>query len=1085
MRDEPASYSNGTEDAGLSLYSDSDWRADYSDCAAFAISTVKLAQSGGTRGSFPVVKRRHRVISRRIHENRKWQGRAGECLRPHIASRCQLAFVRVMHFLTQPTWLVPIAVRRASIAWRPIEKETASTLPVVTNIRDVRTVPNVAILRSQVAWRIRFACEIDARRSATCGNYLQFLGMENPAVAHRSIRLQIQRGLALLAVFALCLPTVVRAGLPAIDAYNIGRYHYSTAAYEKAVEAFSEAITMNPRYAAAYIARAKSCCKLGRHSLAIADITVALQFFPRNADALAVRGEAHLGLGNTDEAIVDLNQSLELDPRNTNALVERGIAYELKGQSRLAEEDLRAAELASPGIAQRIHERIVSLRGSAAVSPANAASGEVEPLPIPADAIVREQVPAVRPITPMVRPQEPIDPGTPEVLPQAEAKPVSAPPKVKPMTSESTSTPASRMDEVPPEARPETVVMPEAPKAPEPVTRSVSTSVKPQLEEPSSARLVEPRQQPEPAPLEQEPTRVAMPTVTDEPPASMQREAEAPARQVMEADRPRPSLEYGRDRFEARDFVAALAEFDALVAAAPGESAAYCERGKTNAAMGRLHEAELDLEVAVRLAPGNAEYYHERAAILVQLGRVDDAQADRAIAFRLQRGLEVVEPLNSTAGAAMRPLAPHESPSASAPSHGFDSSRPAPSSRREPDAAPVVIASDHDDQPSREPSPIGSGGFATVGDEPNADPTAAPKPMGRDALVPQIPHEPSAQVPVPGAMPVDPTSPPEAIIVTEEPLRRLPPLNAVTMATPAPKAEPSAAPVGVSDQPNDTNSSPAASRAPVFVSDEQSPRIVLQVEPNGVPHNPQLSLMVGPSNQPAPSQPIPSASSGAEPPQSTLRISAAPDHSAEPSAVVTFQRELTAEGAMSNQPVSVTLPESRPSEATPLAADAEAAALEVTEETITSLNEAIKQRPGYAELYLARGKLYARHGEFRYALSDFNAAARLDPQSAVVLAERGRLRMALREFEKAAEDFTAALQVSPGEAAITIDLGKVCNRLGKFPEAIAALSAALESDPDHALAYFERSRAQKSLGHAAEAAADMREARRLDPSLTP
>ncbi|MEE4263999.1 MAG: SPOR domain-containing protein [Desulfobacteraceae bacterium] len=84
--------------------------------------------------------------------------------------------------------------------------------------------------------------------------------------------------------------------------------------YDKAIEAFSEAIDMIPVDAEAYNYRAIARVYQKDYDGAILDYTMALKIKPEYAEALNNRGYAWVKKGNLEKALADFSRAIELDP---------------------------------------------------------------------------------------------------------------------------------------------------------------------------------------------------------------------------------------------------------------------------------------------------------------------------------------------------------------------------------------------------------------------------------------------------------------------------------------------------------------------------------------------------------------------------------------------------------------------------------------------------------------------------------------------------------------------------------------------------------------------------------------------------
>lgn len=79
----------------------------------------------------------------------------------------------------------------------------------------------------------------------------------------------------------------------------------------QAIEAFTQAIEIDPRYAEAYVKRGLAYYRLEQYKAAISDYTQTLALKRYHADAFASRGDAYCALGDTQRAIADYSASLK------------------------------------------------------------------------------------------------------------------------------------------------------------------------------------------------------------------------------------------------------------------------------------------------------------------------------------------------------------------------------------------------------------------------------------------------------------------------------------------------------------------------------------------------------------------------------------------------------------------------------------------------------------------------------------------------------------------------------------------------------------------------------------------------------
>lgn len=82
--------------------------------------------------------------------------------------------------------------------------------------------------------------------------------------------------------------------------------------FQRAVDQYSSAIKINPKYVEAYIARGKSYSKTDRPELAVADFTKAIELKPNHIEAYRLRAEVYCGQDKKAEAAADEKKVIEL-----------------------------------------------------------------------------------------------------------------------------------------------------------------------------------------------------------------------------------------------------------------------------------------------------------------------------------------------------------------------------------------------------------------------------------------------------------------------------------------------------------------------------------------------------------------------------------------------------------------------------------------------------------------------------------------------------------------------------------------------------------------------------------------------------
>jgi len=122
----------------------------------------------------------------------------------------------------------------------------------------------------------------------------------------------------------------VATGLKADDFFIQAGDKSQKGDYQGTLQAFNQAIQLNPNYAEAYYNRGTTRYELGDKQGAIADYDQALRINPQLSQAYSNRGAARYELGDKQGAVADFNQAFRINPNDAIAYSNRGIArYEL------------------------------------------------------------------------------------------------------------------------------------------------------------------------------------------------------------------------------------------------------------------------------------------------------------------------------------------------------------------------------------------------------------------------------------------------------------------------------------------------------------------------------------------------------------------------------------------------------------------------------------------------------------------------------------------------------------------------------------------------------------------------------------
>ncbi len=116
-------------------------------------------------------------------------------------------------------------------------------------------------------------------------------------------------------------------------AYNRGKEHLLAGNYDQAIQAFTEAIRLNPNFSTAYNGRGIAYVYYrSEENRAIRDHTEAIRLNPNDADAYHLRGGLYTVQGKYDHAIRDYTEAIRIAPSDAEAYYNRGLAYADQGQ---------------------------------------------------------------------------------------------------------------------------------------------------------------------------------------------------------------------------------------------------------------------------------------------------------------------------------------------------------------------------------------------------------------------------------------------------------------------------------------------------------------------------------------------------------------------------------------------------------------------------------------------------------------------------------------------------------------------------------------------------------------------------------
>jgi serine/threonine protein kinase len=116
--------------------------------------------------------------------------------------------------------------------------------------------------------------------------------------------------------------------LPAAEVFfKYGSECYKKKDYDGAIQNYSKAIELNPRYAEAYSDRGNSYYMKDDYDQAFTDYNKAIELNPQLAHAYLNRGDIYYGEKEYDQALLDYNRAIQVNPQYAAAYYKRGEFY--------------------------------------------------------------------------------------------------------------------------------------------------------------------------------------------------------------------------------------------------------------------------------------------------------------------------------------------------------------------------------------------------------------------------------------------------------------------------------------------------------------------------------------------------------------------------------------------------------------------------------------------------------------------------------------------------------------------------------------------------------------------------------------
>ncbi|PIS21402.1 hypothetical protein COT51_03000 [candidate division WWE3 bacterium CG08_land_8_20_14_0_20_41_15] len=130
------------------------------------------------------------------------------------------------------------------------------------------------------------------------------------------------------------------------------------------------------------------------------------------------------------------------------------------------------------------------------------------------------------------------------------------------------------------------------------------------------------------------------------------------------------------------------------------------------------------------------------------------------------------------------------------------------------------------------------------------------------------------------------------------------------------------------------------------------------------------------------------------------------------------------------------------------------------------------------------GDMYARHGNYEMAITEFQKAVELNPVYASAYHNIGNVYVQMSKTEEAIESYQKAIEIAPGLWQSNQNLAVLFYQEGKYQEAVDCLVKAISANPQNSLLFSNLGITYQQLGNKEEAAKAYEEALRLNPSNT-
>ena len=128
----------------------------------------------------------------------------------------------------------------------------------------------------------------------------------------RTIKIEKLNIIVICLVLFISVVNCYGAKVKAEEFFELGKKYFSVDNVDQAIDNYSKAIKINPKFAKAYNNRGTAYILKKQYALAIADFTKAIEFDPKNGKAYHNRAIVYSYQGETDKARQDLQKAQSL-----------------------------------------------------------------------------------------------------------------------------------------------------------------------------------------------------------------------------------------------------------------------------------------------------------------------------------------------------------------------------------------------------------------------------------------------------------------------------------------------------------------------------------------------------------------------------------------------------------------------------------------------------------------------------------------------------------------------------------------------------------------------------------------------------